>query len=337
MEFITNYSLFLAKLVSVVLTILVILFAFFGFIAYAKGKFKGKLDVHKLNDKYDYYHRTLAQAVKDKNELKLQLTQQKKEKKAQPKSKETKKRTFVLNFHGDIRASRVAALCEEITALLTIANKNDEVLVRLESGGGAVHGYGLAASQLQRIKEANVRLVVAIDKIAASGGYLMACVADYIIAAPFATVGSIGVLAQLPNFHRFLQKKSIDFAQITAGEYKRTLTLFGENTEKGREKVQQEVNETHALFKSFIKEHRKAVDIERVATGEHWFASQAIHLKLVDELKTSDDYLLTASQQHALFEIQYKLKHPPLGQRLSQSVSQIYDRLVNTSRLDGYG
>ena len=334
MEFFTNYSLFLAKLVSIVFTMLVTLFAFCGFIAHAKGKFKDRLDVYKLNDKYDDYHRILAQAVKNKNELKMQLKQQKREKKAQLKSKETKKRIFVLNFHGDIRASRLLALCEEITALLTIANKDDEVLVRLESSGGIVHSYGLAASQLQRIKDANVRLVVAIDKIAASGGYLMACVADHIIAAPFAAVGSIGVLAQVPNFHRFLQKKSIDFEQITAGEYKRTLTLFGENTEKGRKKVQQEVEETHALFKSFIKEHRKVVDIERIATGEYWLASQAIHLKLVDELKTSDDYLLKASQRHVLFEIQYKLRHP-LGKRLSQSVSQIYDRLVNTWQLNG--
>lgn len=271
---------------------------------------------------------------KKKNELKLQLKQQKREKRAQLELKETKKRIFVLNFRGDIRASRLVALCEEITALLTIVNKDDEVLVRLESSGGVVHSYGLAASQLQRIKDANVRLVVAIDKIAASGGYLMACVADHIIAAPFAAVGSIGVLAQVPNFHRFLREKSIDFEQITAGEYKRTLTLFGENTEKGRKKVQQEVEETHTLFKSFIKEHRKVIDIDRVATGEYWLASQAIHLKLVDELKTSDDYLLTASQQHVLFEIQYKLKHS-LGKRLSQSVSQIYDRLVNTWQLTG--
>lgn len=321
-------------MVSIILIILVALFAFCSFISYTKGKSKGKLDICKLNDKYDDYYCALAQAIKKKNEFKLQLKQQKTEKRTQLELKETKKRIFVLNFHGDIRASRLVALCEEITALLTIANKDDEVLVRLESGGGMVHSYGLAASQLQRIKDANVRLVVAIDKIAASGGYLMACVADHIIAAPFAAVGSIGVLAQVPNFHRFLQKKSIDFEQITAGEYKRTLTLFGENTEKGRKKVQQEVEETHTLFKSFIKEHRKMIDIERVATGEYWLASQAIHLRLVDELKTSDDYLLTASQQHVLFEIQYKLKRS-LGKRLSQSVSQIYDRLVNTWQLTG--
>ncbi|MFW0065456.1 MAG: protease SohB, partial [Coxiella endosymbiont of Dermacentor silvarum] len=236
---------------------------------------------------------------------------------------ESKKRIFVLDFNGDIHASSVEKLREEVTALLIVANKEDEVLIRLESSGGMVHSYGLAASQLQRIKEADIKLLVAIDKMAASGGYLMACVADWIIAAPFAIVGSIGVLAQLPNFHRYLQKKSIDFEQITAGEHKRTLTLFGENTEEGRAKMRQEVEEIHTLFKNFIKEHRKVVDIEQVATGKHWCASQAIHLKLVDELKTSDAYLLKARQKCDLYEIYYRVKHP-LSKRFIYGLNQVY-------------
>ena len=317
MEFLSNYSLFLAKLASIVFAILVVLFAFFGMFAYAKGKFKGKLDVRRLNDKYEEYSHTILHAVKSKYELRLQKGGHKQK----IKSKELKRRVFVLDFNGDIRASAVEALREEVTALLTLASKEDEVLVRLESSGGIVHGYGLAASQLQRIKEANIKLLVAIDKIAASGGYLMACVADRIIAAPFAIVGSIGVLAQLPNFYRYLQKQSIDFEQITAGEYKRTLTLFGENTEKGRARMRQEVEEMHRLFKNFIKEHRKVVDIEQVATGKHWCASQAMSLRLVDELKTSDDYLLTASKTCNLYEIHYKIKHP-LSKRLSYGLGQ---------------
>ena len=329
MGFFSNYGLFLAKLVSVVAAILVILLAFLGMLAYAKGKSKGKLDVRKFNDKYEEYNRILSHAIKSKHERKLQLKSQKKECKRKIKSKDPKKRIFVLNFNSDIRASAVEALREEVTALLTFANKEDEVLVRLESGGGMVHSYGLAASQLKRIKEANIKLLVAIDKMAASGGYLMACVADWIIAAPFAIVGSIGVLAQLPNFHRYLQKKSIDFEQVTAGEYKRTLTLFGENTEKGRAKMRQEVEEMHTLFKNFIKEHRKVVDIKQVATGEHWCASQAMNLRLIDELKTSDNYLLTASQTCDLYEIRYRTKHT-LGKRLTHWLSQAYYQLLRT-------
>ncbi|MFW0094397.1 MAG: protease SohB [Coxiella endosymbiont of Haemaphysalis qinghaiensis] len=329
MEFVSNYSLFLAKLISIVTAILIILFAFLGMLTYAKGKSKGKLDVRRFNDKYEQYNRILLHAIKSRHELKLQLKSQEKEYKRKVKSKELKKRIFILNFNGDIHASAVEALREEVTALLTLANQEDEVLVRLESVGGIVHSYGLAASQLQRIKEANIKLLVAIDKIAASGGYLMACVADWIIAAPFAIVGSIGVLAQLPNFHRYLQKKSIDFEQITAGEYKRTLTLFGENTEKGRAKIRQEVEEMHALFKNFIKEHRKVVDVEQVATGEHWCASQAMNLRLIDELKTSDNYLLTASQTCNLYEIRYRIKLT-LGKRLAHGLSQAYCQLLRT-------
>lgn len=317
MEFLSNYSLFLAKLVSVIAAILIIFSVFAGMLTYMKGKSKGKLDIRKLNDKYEAYTQVFLHTIKsNERKLKFKIQQQR-------KSKEQKKRIFVLNFNGDILASSVEALREEVTALLTFANKEDEVLLRLESGGGVVHGYGLAASQLLRIKEANIKLLVAIDKIAASGGYLMACVADWIIAAPFAIVGSIGVLAQLPNFHRFLQKKAIDFEQVTAGEYKRTLTLFGENTEKGRAKMRQEVEEVHKLFKNFIKEHRKVVDIEQIATGEHWCASKAMDLRLIDELKTSDDYLLTASKTCDLYEIRYSIKNP-LSKRLARRLSQAY-------------
>ena len=152
-------------------------------------------------------------------------------------------------------AHEVESLREEITAIISIANPSkDKVLIRLESGGGVVHGYGLAASQLQRIKSAGIPLSVAIDKVAASGGYMMACVADEILAAPFAIVGSIGVIAQIPNFNKILKKNDVEFEQITAGEFKRTLTLFGENTDKAREKFREEIEQTHDLFKTTLED-----------------------------------------------------------------------------------
>ena len=328
MNFLLDYSLFLMKLISLVLTIFIIPFIFFSFVAFAKNKAKDKIDIYTLNNKYKNYHRILSVAIKGKHELKRFLKSQKKENKKNSTTNKSKKRVFVLNFHGDIYASAVCALREEITAILTIAIGSDEVLLRLESSGGLVHSYGLAAAQLQRIKDANIKLIVAIDKVAASGGYLIACIADHIIAAPFAIVGSIGVLAQLPNFHRYLQKKYIDFEQIIAGDYKRTLTLFGENTQKGRMKMKEEVEETHMLFKSFIKQHRTQIDIEQIATGKHWYASKAIELKLVDELKTSDDYLLTASQNCNLFEVRYKQK-PSIGERISKNISHICQKLLS--------
>jgi serine protease SohB len=259
----------------------------------------------------------LQEQVLPKKMFKVFLKKKRKAEKADNTEKESRKRLYVLNFNGDIRASQVSELREEITAILNIATPRDEVVVCLESGGGVVHGYGLCASQLQRIKARNIPLTIIIDKIAASGGYLMACVGNKILAAPFAIIGSIGVIAQLPNFHRWLQKREIDFEQITAGEYKRTLTLMGENTEKAREKMKQDIEEIHYYFKAFITENRPQVNMLEVATGEHWLASRALDLKLVDGLNTSDDYLFSQYKTTDIFEVCYTRKKS-LSERFSQ-------------------
>jgi serine protease SohB len=181
----------------------------------------------------------------------------------------------------------------------------DEIMVKVESPGGMVHGYGLAASQLQRIRDAKVPLTIAVDKVAASGGYMMACVADRIIAAPFAVLGSIGVLAQLPNFHKLLKKNDIDFELLTAGEYKRTLTMFGENTDKGREKFVEELEETHDLFKEFVQDNRPSLDVAKVATGEVWYGRKAIDVGLIDELQTSDAFVQGRLKDWDVFEVKF--------------------------------
>ena len=139
-----------------------------------------------------------------------------------------------------------------------------------------VHTYGLAASQLHRITRAGIPLTVSVDKGAASGGYLMACVANTIIAAPFAIIGAIGVLAQIPNFNRALKKVDVDYEVMTAGEHKAPITMFGEITDKGKNKLQQELEETHDLFKGFITQHRPQVPVHEVASGEVWYGQQAI-------------------------------------------------------------
>lgn len=311
-----EYSLFLAKVVTLVISILIL---FSGLIAIAlRGRMKPKeyLRIKPLNKQFEDFAHTLNTETLSKKALK-KLTKQKK-RQAKSQGGQARKRVFVLNFDGDIRASAVTHLREEITAILTVAQPKDEVLLRLESGGGMVHGYGLAASQLQRLRNHQINLVVAVDKVAASGGYLMACVADKIIAAPFAIIGSIGVIAQIPNFHRLLKKNEIDYEQITAGEYKRTLTIFGENTEKAREKFRTELENIYDQFKDFISQHRKELDLAKVATGEHWLAATAYDLKLVDELQTSDDYLLNASKHCDLFEVTYEIKPRNLIQKLTE-------------------
>lgn len=313
MEFLTTYGLFLAEVVTITLAIILILLAIFTLSSRKDSSKDGKIKITKLNERYDGIQDDINAEILNKAALK-QLKQQRKQQ-AKAKKKTELPHLFVVRFKGDIKASAVEALREEVTAILLSANPQDEVLVCIESSGGMVNAYGLAASQLQRIKSAGIKLTVAIDKVAASGGYMMACVADHIIAAPFAVVGSIGVIAQVPNFHRFLEKRNIEFEQLTAGEYKRTLSLFGENTRKGRAKLQEEIEDTHILFKDFIQTFRNTIDMDKVATGEHWFAKRAIDFNLVDALQTSDDFLLQNKPQYQLIEIRHQQKLP-LGKRL---------------------
>jgi len=239
-------------------------------------------------------------------------------------------RLFVVNFKGDIQAKAASNLREEVSAILGIANSKDEVLVNVESGGGVVHGYGFAASQLDRIRSKGVPLTIAVDKVAASGGYMMACVADKIIAAPFAILGSIGVVAQLPNFSRLLEKHEVDFEIHTAGEHKRTLTMFGKNTDEGRKKFVEDLEEAHVLFKDFVAEHRESLDIDKIATGEVWFGRQAIDLGLIDEVMTSDEYVMNKAKDHEVFEICYQPKKS-LQEKLSKGVDSSVENLLDKS------
>ena len=273
----------------------------------------GRLEVVSLNDRYDDMADAIRHATLPPKVYKKAVKAEHKAEKKRAKATEPElRRVFVIDFHGDIMASEVGGLREMISALLLEATNKDEVLVRIDNAGGAVHEHGLAASQLLRIRARGIPLTVAVDKVAASGGYLMACVADRIIAAPFAILGSIGVLAELPNFHRLLERSGIDFELHTAGEYKRTLTLFGENTDDGRAKLREQLEETHQLFKGFIREYRKDLDVDKVATGEYWHGERAMALGLVDEIKTSDDYLLAARDDADLFKLRYKVRKRPL-------------------------
>lgn len=304
MQFWSAYSLFLLKAVSLAAVIAS------AFIATAKGlrtprrTARAQLDVISLNDRM----RELADAIR-----KPRLTRRAWKKLLAARRKRAhrphdRRRLFVLNFQGDIRASAVESLRQEITLLLLSAEPSDRILVRLESGGGLVHSYGLATAQLLRLRNRGLHLTVSVDKVAASGGYMMACVADRIIAAPFAILGSIGVLAQIPNFNRLLKRHDIDFEQLSAGKYKRTLSLFGETTEEGREKMREELEDTHALFKDLVQTHRPQLDIAAVATGEHWYGKRALEHQLVDELQTSDEFLQEAWATDDIYELHYRIQ-----------------------------
>ncbi|NRP38873.1 MULTISPECIES: protease SohB [unclassified Marinobacterium] len=318
-EFFSEYGLFLAKTVTWVVAIGLVL----AMIAAAAQKRRkpndGEIEVESLNDHFTELKETLEDHILDEHRLKQMHKAQKKQDKEEAKARkkaaksdaqaeEDRKRIYVIDFDGDIQASEVDKMRQEITAVLTFAREVDEVVVRLESPGGLVHGYGLAASQLERIRRKQIPLTVCVDKVAASGGYMMACIANKIVAAPFALIGSIGVVAQIPNFHRLLKKNDIDYEVLTAGDYKRTLTMFGENTDKGREKFVEELEDTHALFKEFVADYRSDLDIEKVATGEVWFGRRAIANGLIDQIETSDDYLVNAADDADIYKVSYQVK-----------------------------
>ncbi|GAB3516124.1 protease SohB [Photobacterium alginatilyticum] len=341
MDFLFDYGLFLAKIATVVIAIVSILVLAKG-LSGRHGTQKGELEVTDLTEQYKNTVHQLESHLFDKPLLKAREKAEKKAEKEKNKERqsEIKKaakagdlshvrepRLFVLDFHGSIDAREVAALREEVTAVLAVAMEGDEVLLRLETGGGMVHGYGLASSQLDRLKTAGIKLTISVDKVAASGGYMMACVADKIISAPFAVVGSIGVIAQLPNFNKLLKKNDIEFEQITAGEFKRTLTMFGENTDKAREKFQAEIEETHDLFKNFIEDHRPELDLEKVATGEHWFGKQAHELGLVDEIGTSDDFITHACKDREVLQVRY-VQRKKLAEKLAGATGEAADNLL---------
>jgi serine protease SohB len=328
-EFLADYASFLAKTVTLVLAIVVVLVSLAVLRGRGRGQSTGHLQVLKLNDFYKGLRERLEQSLLDKEQLKTQRKAQAKAEKAAKKSGEHKFRVYVLDFDGDIKASAVEHLRHEITALLSLATPQDEVVVRLESGGGMVHSYGLAASQLARIRQAGVPLTICVDKVAASGGYMMACIGDRILSAPFAILGSIGVVAQLPNLHRLLKKHDVDFEVLTAGEYKRTLTVFGENTQKGREKFQEDLEITHELFKDFVASYRPQLAIDEVATGEIWLGQAALGKQLVDVLKTSDEYLAERARDADLFQLHYVQKKS-LQERVGLAASGTVDSLLLT-------
>ncbi|WP_394243349.1 protease SohB [Vibrio astriarenae] len=322
MEFLLDYGLFLAKIATVVVAIVAIL-VIAKAVGSKQGGAKGELEVTDLSQAYKQNIEQLEHHLHDEAFIKARDKAEKKAEKEKTKArdKEIKQadkaneldskrepHLFVLDFNGSIDAKEVASLREEITSVLSVAREGDEVLVRLESGGGMVHAYGLASSQLDRIKAAGLPLTIAVDKVAASGGYMMACIADKIVSAPFAIVGSIGVIAQLPNFNKVLKKYDIEYEQLTAGEYKRTLTMFGENTDKARDKFKQELEETHGLFKDFIRARRPELDLDSVATGEHWFGTTAHEKGLVDEINTSDDLIVAACKEKTVLNVRYVQK-----------------------------
>jgi len=342
-EFLAEYGLFLAKTVTIVIAIIIIMATAVANTMKQRGEDKGSIIITHLNKEINDLKDEIFKAVEDEHTLKKVHKEEKKKAKKEKKEKkkslgkedDAKKRIFVLNFDGDPKASQVDELRKAITAVLTVAKpEKDEVMLRLESPGGMVHAYGLAASQLQRIRSRKIPLTICVDKVAASGGYMMACVANKLIAAPFAYIGSIGVLVQMPNFNRLLKEKHVDYEMVTAGEYKRTLTMFGENTKEDREKMEEDIQVVHTLFKDFVRTSRPDMDIDKLATGETWLGSRARELGLVDETSTSDEYIVANCDNAEVYQVAYEKKKKitdKLGSVLEGALDNILMRWLQRS------
>lgn len=314
-ELLSNYGLFLMKTLTVLISILLII----SFIVNSKKSDQsGSIEIKNINKELNSIEENIKKNILTKSDFKKFIKARKKS------NKKLEKRLFVIDFKGNIRASEIVSLRREVSGVILSCKKGDEVLLRLENSGGTVHEHGLAASQLKRIKDKKIPLTICVDKVAASGGYMMACVANKIIASPFAIIGSIGVLAQVPNFNKLLKDKGINFEQHTAGNYKRTVTMFGENTDKDREKLNEQLEEIHVLFKNFITSQRKNIDIEKVATGEYWYGENALSLNLIDEVMTSDEYILAMREKFEITHIKYK----PI-KTFSDKISKISSSFTN--------
>lgn len=337
MELLSYYGLFLAKTLTIVVAIVAVIMVMANLALRKRGQ-AGQLELTNLGENYREMKDDMLVAKMKQPQQKLWQKERKKEQKIDAKiakklakqgvkQSNDKPALFVLDFHGSMDAHEVSSLREEVSAVLAVAKPEDEVLLRLESPGGVVHGYGLASSQLQRLREKGIKLTVAVDKVAASGGYMMACVADRIVAAPFAIIGSIGVVAQMLNVNRLLKRGNIDVELHTAGEYKRTLTFLGENTEQGREKFREELNDTHLLFKAFVHQMRPTLDIDDVATGEHWFGSQALEKGLIDAIGTSDDLIIESLNNREVIAVRYARRKKFID-RFTQSAANSTERLL---------
>ena len=324
-----EYGLFLAKVVTVIIIVFVLFAMLVGLVMAARSRqdssAKVKVQITHINEHIKNIQRQVKSHILSGKEMKVLAKQEKKERKQDKKKKQDKLVVYVMSFVGDVQASNLKYLSDTVSAIISVAKPNQEVVLKLESGGGYVHSYGLAAAQLLRLKEHKLKVTVCVDKVAASGGYLMAAMADKICAAPFAIIGSIGVVGLVPNINKLLNKKNIDIEYHTSGEYKRTLTVLGKNDAKGRKKFQEDLKQVHKLFKDIIKEHRPVLSLPKVATGEIWYGTDAKERKLIDQITTSDEYLARLSAKSDLYEVSVKQK-----KKLSDRMFQAGDEAVNS-------
>ena len=319
---------FLLKSGIVALFVFLILFLFMQ-MNKEKVHPKPRMEIENLGLRYEGYYLQIKKTIMGKKPFDKLNRRMKKQRKDTESKNIHGPALFVLDFEGDMKANQVSSFREEVSAVLSAADpKKDEVLIRLENHGGYVHSHGLGASQLKRIRD-KMKLTICVDKVAGSGGYMMACVANKLISAPFAAIGSVGVISQITNIHRFLKKYDMDHVEATAGEFKRNVTVRGELTDEKRKALDKKLAEIHGMFKDFVKENRPSLDVEKIATGEVWYGIKAKELGLIDDILTSDDYIARAIKENKkVFKVSLKVR--------KNWMDKISDKLAQVSFLNHF-
>lgn len=312
----TSYAIFFLKIITIIILLLTTIIICLILIT---NKDNNYIKIKNINKKYITLKKLFLSKISKKIERKNLIKEENLTK---------TKNLFVLHFNGDINASDINNLKDILSIIILNKTHVDEVLIKLTSNGGIVTNYGLAASQLKRLKNENINLTISIDTIAASGGYMMACVANKIIASHFSIIGSIGVLGIIPNINKILTKNNIEIEYHTSGKYKKTLSIIGENTEIGRKKFIESLENTHFLFKNFVKENRSQINIEEIATGEYWYGVDALKLNLIDKIQTSDEYIIENLNNANIYEIKLSEKIN-IKNKIKENIHNILFNILN--------
>jgi len=186
-----------------------------------------------------------------------------------------------VNIEGLIRSDQ-----ERVEALERLANsKAAAVIVHINSPGGTTAGSEQLYDALVQLK-AKKPLVVVVEGLAASGGYITAIAADHIIAQQTSLVGSIGVLFQFPNFTDLMKTVGVKVEEVKSSPLKAAPNGFEPTSPEARAALDSLVKDSYAWFRGLVKQRRGMDDalLEKVADGRVFTGRQAIDLKLIDQL-----------------------------------------------------
>lgn len=224
-----------------------------------------------------------------------------------------RKTAVLLSFNGDINATEVIEFGRAVSMIVQMKDLVSEVYIIINSGGGVVNGYGLLASEIERLHYSEIETYALIDQVAASGGYMAACVANHVVAAPFAYIGSIGVVSEMPNFNQILSDNGINIEQHTAGKSKRTVTPLGKITDEDRNEFKKKLERIHRSFINHVSHYRNINDADEnknsiIFSGDYWIAEETVELELglVDEISTSQEFLLDKMKEYNIIEITFQ-------------------------------